>query len=169
MSLCIVNGGGLASANEAASNASRWELASEAGRRIGVAVAVCQPGDDPVCVGLGCRTGGRFEFVEMIAGGWLDGSTRISAGANETTIKLERDFESSHFLNIPVSRALIDGSFLVAIAEEDTLQVESSVSKYSATFPLAGFQQALKMAPNVCEELGSQTRSMRYRGLQAES
>jgi hypothetical protein len=92
----------------------------------------------------------------MIAGGWLDGSTRISAGGNNTTIELERDLESSHFMNIPVSRALIDESFLAAIAGEDTLQVESSIWQYSAAFTLAGFEQAPKTAPEVCVELRSQ-------------
>jgi hypothetical protein len=157
LSLCVVAAGGLASANEVTSDASaRWELTSDAGRRIGVAVAVCQPGEDPVCIGLGCQTNGNFEFVEMIAGGWLDGSTRLSAGTNNTTIELARDLDSSHLMNIPVSRGVIDTSFLSAITEEDTLHIDASVWQYSATFPLSGFEQALKTAPDVCQELRSQ-------------
>jgi hypothetical protein len=157
LSVCISTIAWIISAKGATPDATpTWELASEAGRRIGVAVAVCQAGEDPVCVGLGCQANGGFEFVEMIAGGWLDGATRLSAGRSNTTIELERDLESSHFMNIPISRGVVDDSFLSAIAKEDTLQVDSSVWKYSVTFPLLGFEQALKTAPNVCEELRAQ-------------
>jgi hypothetical protein len=46
----------------------RWEQTNAAGREQGVAIAVCLPGDEVVCIGIGCRDPDSFDFVEMIVG-----------------------------------------------------------------------------------------------------
>ena len=50
------------------------------GRQQGIVNAVCLPVSEIVCVGVGCRDQNGFDFVEMIAGDWLHGPTRLSAG-----------------------------------------------------------------------------------------
>jgi hypothetical protein len=68
-----------------------WEGTNAAVREQGVAIAVCLPVDEIVCIGVGCRDPDGFDFVEMIVCDWLQGPTRLSAGAHATTSVMEVD------------------------------------------------------------------------------
>jgi hypothetical protein len=128
----------------------RWEQTNAAGREQGVAIAVCLPGDEVVCIGIGCRDPDSFDFVEMIVGDWLQGPTRLSAGAQTTTSVMKADERASRALNLPVSRGPVDRVFLFRLVGQRTLRVEALWSDYSATFPLAGFWRARRMLSHIC-------------------
>lgn len=52
----------------------RWEETNAAALRQNVAIAVCLPTENEiVCVGVGCRKKGAYDFAEMITGDWLEG------------------------------------------------------------------------------------------------
>ncbi len=140
----LVLGGALAAASP------RWERTNAAGRAQGVAIAVCLPFNEIVCIGIGCRDPGGFDFVEMIVGDWLDGPTRLSAGPHVTTIVMEADERASRALNFPVSRGPINRAFLRWLVGHGSLRVEALQSGYAATFPLAGFRRARRMLLRMC-------------------
>jgi hypothetical protein len=118
-----------------------------------LAVAICQPGEEPVCVGIGCEGSGDLEFVEIIAGSWFEGPTRLSAGSKSSSVMMTADRLASSAMNIPVSRGPVDTEFLKSIVEESDLRIETSTPRYSTTFPLSGFESALEMTPQICAEL----------------
>jgi hypothetical protein len=127
-----------------------WETTNAAGLEQGVAIAVCLPGDEVVCIGVGCRVPHGFDFVEMIVGDWLEGPTRLSAGAHTTTSVMRADNRASRALNVPVSRGPVDHAFLLRLVGRRTLRVEALWSGYSAVFPLVGFGRARRMLPHIC-------------------
>src|SRR5579883_1870381 len=68
-----------------------WETASPAAKEQNIAIAVCLPGEEIVCVGFGCRDAYGFDFVEMIVGDWLEGATRLSAGGHMALLTMNAD------------------------------------------------------------------------------
>lgn len=142
--LFLVLSGALAAASP------RWERTNAAGRAQGVAIAVCLPFNEIVCIGIGCRGPGGFDFVEMIVGDWLEGPTRLSAGPHVTTSVMEVDERASRAFNFPVSRGLINRAFLRRLVGHGSLRVEALQSGYAATFPLAGFRRARRMLLRMC-------------------
>ena len=128
----------------------RWERANAPGLPRNLAIAVCLPGDEIVCVGVGCREGGGYDFVQMIAGDWLLGPTRLSAGAHVTTTVMDVDQWGSRAMNLPVSRGPIRSAFLKRLVGHKTLQVQALKSGYEATFPLDGFGRARRMLQHLC-------------------
>ena len=136
-----------------AADSPRWEGTNPVALRQNVAIAVCLPREDEiVCVGLGCRRKGGYNFVEMITGDWLEGPTRLSVGAHETRTVMRIDRRASRALNLPVSRGRIRAAFLWRLAdhENESLQVQALSSGYEADFPLAGFKWAHRMLRHVC-------------------
>jgi hypothetical protein len=134
-----------------AAAAAGWEATNEAGREQGVAIAVCLPVDEVVCVGIGCRAPGRYDFVEMIVGDWLEGPTRLSAGWRWAIGVMTADKPASAALNVPVLRGPVGREFLRRLAgRTTTLRVEALRSGYSAQFPLAGFGRAHRMLARLC-------------------
>ena len=115
-----------------------------------MAIAVCLPGDEIVCIGFGCHYRGAYDFVEMITGDWLFGPTRLEAGPHVTTIDMTLDAWASRAFNIPVSRGPIRGSFLRQIVGHESLRVQSLKSGYQAIFPLAGFRRARHSLRHIC-------------------
>jgi hypothetical protein len=133
-----------------AAAAAGWEATNEAGREQGVAIAVCLPVDEVVCVGIGCRGPGRYDFVEMIVGDWLEGPTRLSAGWRWAISVMTADKPASTALNLPVSRGPVGRAFLRRLVGRTILRVEALRSGYSAEFPLAGFGRARRMLARLC-------------------
>ncbi len=131
----------------------RWERTNAAGLGQNVAIAVCLPREEEiVCVGVGCRKKGGYNFVEMITGDWLEGPTRLSAGAHVTTTVMSVDRRASRAMNVPVSRGPIRGAFLWRLDghENESLRVQALTSGYEADFPLAGFRRAHRMLRHIC-------------------
>jgi hypothetical protein len=136
-----------------AADSPRWEATNPVTLRQNVAIAVCLPREgEIVCVGLGCRWKGGYDFVEMITGDWLEGPTRLSAGAHATRTVMRIDRRASRVLNLPVSRGRIRAAFLWRLAdhENESLQVQALSPGYEADFPLAGFRQAHRILRNIC-------------------
>jgi hypothetical protein len=136
--------GGIATASP------RWEKTNAAGLEQGVAIAVCLPADEVICVGIGCRDPDGFDFVEMIVGDWLQGPTLLSAGAHNATSVMSADERASRALNLPVSRGPVDRAFLLRLVGQRTLQIEALWSGYAARFPLAGFGRGRRMLLHIC-------------------
>ncbi len=128
----------------------RWQRTNAAARAQGMEIAVCLPGDEIVCIGVGCRDPEGFDFVEMIVGDWLAGPTRVSAGPHVTTSVMEIDEGASRAMNLPVSRGPIDRAFLLRIAGHRSLRVEALRSGYAAIFPLAGYWRARRILLRIC-------------------
>jgi hypothetical protein len=121
--------------------------------RQNVAVAVCLPREEEiVCIGLGCRKTGGYDLIEMITGDWLEGPTRLSAGAHVTTTVMSIDRRASRAMNVPVSRGPIRRLFLWRLIghENESLRVDALHSGYEAEFPLAGFRRAHRMLRIIC-------------------
>jgi hypothetical protein len=133
-----------------AQEANVWQPTGAATDKFGAAIAVCLSGDEIVCIGVGCGGAEGFDFVEMIAGNWLERPTRLSAGSTTATITMKADGEASQEFGLPVSRGPVDKAFLSQIAGQDTLRLEAEAMGYVATFPLAGFDRALEALPNIC-------------------
>ncbi len=140
----------VASGGAIAATPLRWERTNAPGLPRNLAIAVCLPGDEIVCVGVGCRDGGGYDFVQMIAGDWLLGPTRLSAGAHVTTTVMNVDQWGSRAMNLPVSRGPISSAFLRRLVGHKTLRVQALKSGYEATFPLAGFGRARRMLRQLC-------------------
>jgi hypothetical protein len=131
----------------------RWEETNAAALRQRVAVAVCLPREEEiVCIGIGCRKTGGYDFVEMITGDWLEGPTRLSAGGHITTTVMSIDRLASRAMNVPVSRGPISRLFLRRLIgnENERLRVDSLHSGYEVDFPLAGFRRAYRMLRHIC-------------------
>ena len=136
----------------------RWEETNAAALRQNVAIAVCLPRENEiVCVGVGCRKRGGYNFVEMITGDWLEGPTRLSAAGHVTTTVMSIDRRASRAMNVPVSRGRVRRTFLWRLIghENESLRVQALTSGYEADFPLAGFQHAHRMLRHVCAERGA--------------
>ena len=142
--VCVVLSAAIAAASP------RWETANAVAHAQGVAIAVCLPVSEIVCIGFGCRNPHNFDFVEMIAGDWLVGPTRLSARAHATTSVMEIDARASRAFRSPVSRGRIDRAFLLRLAGHRSLRVEALQSGYAATFPLAGFRRARRTLLRIC-------------------
>src|SRR5271165_1383304 len=128
----------------------RWEETNAAALRQNVAIAVCPPRENEiVCVGVGCRKRGGYNFVEVITGDWLGGPARLSAGGHVTTTVMSIDR--------PVSRGRVRRTFLWRLIghENESLRVQALTSGNEADFPLAGFQRAHRMLRHVCAERGA--------------
>ena len=131
----------------------RWGKTNAAALHQSVAVAVCLPrAEEIVCVGIGCRKTGGYDFVEMITGDWLEGRTRLRVAGHVTTTVMRIDRRASRALNAPVSRGLIRRLFLWRLAEHEneSLRVQALRSGYEADFPLAGFRRAHLMLRHIC-------------------
>ena len=131
----------------------RWERANADALRQNVAIAVCLPREEEiVCVGVGCRKKGGYNFVEMITGDWLEGPTRLSAAGHVTTTVMSIDRRASRAMNVPVSRGRVRRTFLWRLIghENDSLRVQALTSGYEADFPLAGFERAHRMLRHIC-------------------
>ena len=132
----------------------RWERTNAIGLSLNVAIAVCLPRENEiVCAGVGCRKKGGYDFVEMITGDWLEGLTRLSAGAHITTSTvMSIDRRASRAMNVPVSRGPIRRLFLWRLAghENESLRVQALTSGYEADFPLAEFRRAYRMLRYIC-------------------
>jgi hypothetical protein len=131
----------------------QWEETNPAALRQNVVVAVCLPSENEiVCVGVGCRKKGAYDFVEMITGDWLEGRTRLRAAGHVTTTVMSIDRGASRAMNVPVSRGPIRGLFLWRLArhEHESLRVQGLTSGYEADFPLAGFRSAYRMLRHIC-------------------
>ena len=136
----------------------RWEETNAVALRQNVEVAVCLPREkEIVCVGIGCRKTGGYDFVEMITGDWLEGRTRLRVAGHVTTTVMRIDRRASRALNAPVSRGPIRRLFLWRLAEHEneSFRVQALRSGYEADFPLAGFRRAHRMLRHICaSELG---------------
>jgi hypothetical protein len=131
----------------------RWEETNAAALEQNVAIAVCLPRQgEIVCIGFGCRKSGGYDFVEMITGDWLEGRTRLPAGARVMTTVMSADRQASRAMNLPVSRGPVRPSFLWRLVrhENTSLRVEALKSGYEADFPLAGFRRAHKTLLRIC-------------------
>ena len=132
---------------------ARWEETNAAALRQKVAIAVCLPTENEiVCVGVGCRKKGAYDFVEMITGDWLEGRTRLRAAGHVTTTVMSIDRRASRAMNVPVSRGPVRRLFLWRLAghENESLRVQALTSGYEADFPLAGFRSAQPMLRHIC-------------------
>ncbi len=141
------------SAEATAAVLPRWERANAAAVRQSVAIAVCLPREDEiVCLGVGCRKKGGYDFVELITGDWLEGPTRLSAGGHVTTTVMSIDRRASRAINVPVSRGRVRRTFLWRLIEHEneSLRVHALTSGYEADFPLAGFRHAHWMLHHIC-------------------
>jgi hypothetical protein len=139
----------------------RWERTNAVGMRQNVAIDVCLPRENEiVCVGVGCRKRGGYNFLEMITGDWLEGPTRLSAGGHVTTIVMSIDRRASRAMNVPVSRGPVRGEFLWRLAqhENENLRVQALTSGYDADFPLAGFRRAHRILRHICAAVRSSHR-----------
>ena len=137
----------------AAAAPPRWEGTNAAALRQNVAIAVCLPREDEiVCVGVGCRKTKGYDFVEMITGDWLEGPTRLSAGAHVTTTVMRVDRRASRAMKMPVSRGPIRQAFLWWLVghENESLRVQALALGYDADFPLSGFRRAHWMLRHIC-------------------
>ena len=131
----------------------RWEETNAAALRQNVAVAVCLPREEEiVCVGIGCRKTGGYDFVEMITGDWLEGRTRLRVAGHTTTTVMRIDRRASRAMNVPVSRGALRRLFLWRLAEHEneSFRVQALRSGYEADFPLAGFRRAHRMLRHIC-------------------
>ena len=131
----------------------RWERTNAAALRQNVAIAVCLPREDEiVCVGVGCRKTKGYDFVEMITGDWLEGPTRLSAGAHVTMTVMRVDRRASGAMKVPMSRGHVRRTFLWRLIEHEneSLRVQALTSGYEADFPLAGFRRAHRMLLHIC-------------------
>ena len=145
--LLVTSGGATAAAPP------RWERTNAAALRQNVAIAVCLPREDEiVCVGVGCRKKGGYNFVEMITGDWLEGPTRLSAAGHVTTTVMRVDRRASRAMKVPVSRGRIRQTFLWRLIghENESLRVQALTLGYDADFPLAGFRHAHWMLRHIC-------------------
>ena len=114
------------SAGATAAVLPRWERTNVAALRQSVAIAVCLPREDEiVCLGVGCRKKGGYDFVELITGDWLEGPTRLSAGGHVTTTVMSIDRRASRAMNVPVSRGRVRRTFLWRLIEHENESLQS--------------------------------------------
>jgi len=131
----------------------QWEETNAAALRQNVAIAVCLPTENEiVCVGVGCRKTGGYDFVEMITGDWLEGRTRLRVAGHAATTVMRIDRRASRAMNVPVSRGALRRLFLWRLAEHEneSFRVQALRSGYEAEFPLAGFRRAHRMVRHIC-------------------
>jgi len=150
--VCVA-GAMFAASGAIAAAPTRWERTNAAALRQNVIIAVCLLQEEEiVCVGVGCRKMGGYDFVEMITGDWLEGPTRLNAGGHVTTSVMRIDRRASRALNVPVSRGPIRSAFLWRLVrhENEGLRMQNSPSGYEADFPLAGFRRAHRMLRHIC-------------------
>jgi hypothetical protein len=137
-------------AQATASAIPEWQAANAVGKKYNMVIATCIPSEETVCVGFGCRDSYGFDFVEMIVGDWLEGPTRLDAAEHTTTVAMSADDLASREMNIPVSRGYVEAAFVARLVGHKTLRVAATDSRYSAVFPLSGFEQAYATLRNTC-------------------
>jgi hypothetical protein len=148
----------LLGARAAASATPEWRTANEIGKKHNIVIAVCIPDEEIVCVGFGCRDAYRFDFVEMIVGDWLEGPTRLDAAEHTTMVAMSADELASREMNMPVSRGYVDAAFVARMVGHTTVQVDAAGARYSAIFPLRGFDQAYATLRNACDSAAQSFR-----------